>query len=44
MKLMLIDEIEKTNQSRKWFKTKKIAIKIMRTEFDKTLTKSNHQG
>jgi hypothetical protein len=32
---MLKDEIEKKNQSRKWFKTKQITIKRTRIKFDK---------
>jgi hypothetical protein len=35
---------EKTNKSRKWMKTKKIAIKIIRIKFNKKkLTNSNNQ-
>jgi hypothetical protein len=36
---------EKTNKSRKWRKTKKIAIKIIKIKFNKKkLTNSNNQG
>jgi len=42
---MLRDGIVKTNQSRKWFKTKQITIKRMMIKFDKIkLKKSNDQG
>jgi hypothetical protein len=35
---------KKTNQSRKWFKTKQITIKKMRIKFENKLKKSNDQG
>jgi len=35
--------VKKTNQSRKWFKTKQIAINKIRTKFKNKFQKSNDQ-